>query len=145
MISSASGPIFMFCAPRRIFSCIEGDVSRFRQYRGRRFPFSCFSLPDRTHFRRYWVRRVPLSCFALPHEFSAVPSASGPIFIFCEPRLIFDDTEGVGSLFHVLRSRTCFWRCGGCWVPFSCFAHPNMFSSVPRASGPLFQVLHSLI
>jgi hypothetical protein len=44
---------------------------------------------------------VPFSCFALPDSFSAVPRASGPVFMFCVPGLIFGGTEGVGSRFDV--------------------------------------------
>jgi hypothetical protein len=117
MISRASGPIFMFCAPRLVFDGIEGDVSRFRQYRVCRVPFSCFSLPD---------------------SFSVAQGVAGSFFMFCAPRLIFDGIGCDVSRFHVLRSRTRFRRCGGRWVPFSCFALPNMFSSVPRSSGPVF-------
>jgi hypothetical protein len=60
--------------------------------------------------------------------------ASGPVFLFCAPELIFGGTEGVGSRFHVLRSRNRFQRYRGHRVPFSCFALPNSFSAVPRAS-----------
>jgi hypothetical protein len=75
--------------------------------------------------------------------------------MFCAPELIFGCTEGVGSSFHVLRSRTLFRRYQGrrvsfsCFaspasfqryrgrrVLFSCFAGPDSFSAVPRASGP---------
>jgi hypothetical protein len=179
-----SGLIFMFCAPGLILGGTEGVRSnfkvlrsrtRFRRYRGRPIPFSCFALQDsfsavpralgpffmfcaprlifsgtegvsscfhvvrsRTRFRRYRGRRVPFSCFALPDSISAVPSASGPIFVFCAPRLIFGDTEGVGSCFHVLRSRTHFrWHLGR-RVKFSSFALEDSFSVVPRASDPVF-------
>jgi hypothetical protein len=123
------------------------------------------------------VRRVPFSCFALPYSFSAVPRASGPVFMFCAPRLVFGGAGGVGSRFHVLRARTDFRRYRGRRVPFlcvcapglvfgdagclgsrfhvfrawthfkryrgrrvqfTCFALPDSFSSVPRASGPVF-------
>jgi hypothetical protein len=40
------------------------------------------------------VRQAPFSCFARPESFSAVLRASGPVFMFCAPRLIFDGTEG---------------------------------------------------
>jgi hypothetical protein len=53
------------------------------------------------------------------------------------PVLVFGGTEGVRSHFHVLRSRTRFRRYRWRRVPFSCFAHPNSFSAVPRASGPV--------
>jgi hypothetical protein len=82
--------------------------------------------------------RVPLSYFALPYSFSAVPSASGPVFMFCAPIHIFDGTECVESRFHVLRTRTHFRRYRGRRVPFSCFALQDSFSAVPRASGPFF-------
>jgi hypothetical protein len=68
----------------------------------------------------------------------AVPRASGPVFIFCAPELIFDGTEGVRSRFYVLRFRTCFRRCRVRRVLSSCFVRPDSFSSVPRASGPIF-------
>jgi hypothetical protein len=87
-------------------------------------------------------------------HFSAVPRASGLVFMFCVPALIFGGTdgvgsclnvfapghvfsvaEGVGSRFHDLRSRTRFQRYRGRRVPFSCFVPPNTFSAVRRASG----------
>jgi hypothetical protein len=95
-ITRASGPFFMFCAPGIIFGGIEGVRSPLHVWR------------SRTHFRRYRGHQVPFSCFALPDSFSAVPRVSGPVFMFCMPGLIFDGTEGVGSRFHVLRSRTHF-------------------------------------
>jgi hypothetical protein len=58
-------------------------------------------------------------------------------FMFCAFGLIFDDTEGVGSSFHVLRFQTHFGRYRGLWVPISCFALPNSFSTVPRVPGPI--------
>jgi hypothetical protein len=180
----ASIPVLMFCAPGLIFDGTEGVGSRFhvlssrihfRRYRGRRDPLSCFALLDsfeavsralgpvlmfcapglvfggieglgslfhvlraRTHFWRYRGRRVPFSCFALPDSFSAVPRASGPVIMFCAPGFILSGIEGVGSRFNVLRSRTRFRRYRGCRVPFSCFALPNSFSEVPRASGSSF-------
>jgi hypothetical protein len=144
-VPRASGPVFMFCAPGLVFGGDECVGSRFqilpirthfRRYRGHRVPFSYFARSD--SFRRYRGRRVPFSCFALPDSFSAVPRASGPVFMFCAPRLIFDGTEGVGSRIHVLRSQTHFQRYLGRRVPFSCFALPDSFSAVPRASGPIF-------
>jgi hypothetical protein len=123
---SASGPVFMFCCPELVFGGTEGVGSLFH------------GLRSRTHFRRYQCRWVPFSCSALPDTFSAVPSASGPFFIFCTPILVFDGTEGVGSRFLVLRARTRFRRYRGLRVLFSCFALPDSFSAVPRASGPVF-------
>jgi hypothetical protein len=153
----------MFCAPRLIFCGTEGVGSRFnvlcartcsRRYRGR--PALFHVLRVRNHFRRYRGRRVPFSYFALPDSFSAVPTASGPIscfagpksfsavprasglvFLFCAPGLVFSGVECVGSLFHVLRSRNHFRRYRGSQVQFSCFARPDSFSTVPRASGPV--------
>jgi hypothetical protein len=88
----------MFCAPRLFFGGTEGVGSRF------------YVLRPRTRFPWYRVRRVPFSCFELSDSFSAVMRASGPVLMFCAPRLIFDGTEGVGSRFHVLHSRTSFRR-----------------------------------
>jgi hypothetical protein len=221
-VPSASGPVFLFWAPelvnggtdgvgslfhvlrsrtrfrryrvRRVLFHVLRAWTRFQLYRGRRVPFSCFARPDlfsavprashhvfmfsapghvfggtkgvgsnfhvlrsRTHFRRYRGRRVPFSRFAFPDSFSAVSGASGPVFMFSAPRHVFGGTKGVGSRFHVLRSRTHFWRYHGCRVlfshfpvpdsfsavsgrrvPFSCFACPDLLSAVPRASGPVF-------
>jgi hypothetical protein len=174
----------MFCAPELIFGGTEGDESgfhalrvltRFRRYRGRREPFSCFARPysfstvprescpvfmlcapglifggtegvrsifnvlsSHTRFRRYRKRRVPFSCFPRPDSFLAVPRASGPVFVFCPPGLVFGGAEGVGSRVHVLRAETHFRRYNGHRVPFSGFARPDSFSMVPRASSPVF-------
>jgi hypothetical protein len=95
-------------------------------------------LRIRTRFRRYRGRRVPFSTYARPDSFSTVPRASGHIFMLCAPVLIFSGTEGVGSLFNVLRAPTHFWRYRGRRVLFSCFARPHSFSSVPRATVPVF-------
>jgi hypothetical protein len=84
------------------------------------------------------VRRVPFSYFALPDSFSAVPRASGPVFMFCTPGLIFGGTDGVRSCFHVLHAQTHFRQYRGCWLPFSCFALSDSFSTVSRASAPIF-------
>jgi hypothetical protein len=126
-ISEASGPVFLFCARELVFG---GNVGL----------GSCFHvLRSRTHFRQYQGRRVPFSCFALPDSFSVVHRASDPVFKFCAPRLIFDGTEGVGSRFHVLRSLTRFRRFRERWVYFSCFVFPDSFSTEPRASVPVFK------
>jgi hypothetical protein len=199
-----SGHILKFCASGLIYDgteCVRSHYhvlrarTRIRRYGGRRVPFSCFARSDsfstvprasgpvftfgvpglvfddivgvgsrihvlhaRTRFRRYRGGRVMFSCFARLDSFSAVPRASGPVFLFCTPGLVFRDTEGVrssfhvfcppglvfggtdgaGSTFHVLRSRTCFRLYRGRRVPFSCFALPDSFLTVPRASCPVF-------
>jgi hypothetical protein len=122
----ASGPVFMFCTPGQIFGGKKGVWSRFH------------ILPSRTYFWQYRVLRFPFSCFACPDSLSAVPRASDIVFMICVPALIFGDTEGVGSRFHVLRARTQFWRYRGRPVQFSFLALPNSFSAVPSASGPVF-------
>jgi hypothetical protein len=182
----ASGPVFMFCTQGLVFGGAECVGSRFhvlrsrnhfQRYRGRRVPFACFVLPDlfsavprasgpvfmfcakgivfggtegvgtlfhvlrsRTHFVRYRERRVPYSCFALQESFSAVLSASGSVFMFSALKHVFGGTEGVGSRFHVLRSRIRFRRYQGRRVPFSCFVRSDSFSAVPRASFPVFML-----
>jgi hypothetical protein len=93
----------------------------------------------RTFFRRSRGRRVSFSCFAFLDTFLAILRALGPVLMFCAPGLIFGETEGVGSHFHVVRSRTHFRRCGGRLVPFSCFVLPYSFSAVPRKSGNVFK------
>jgi hypothetical protein len=109
-IPRALGPIFKFCAPKLVFSGTEGVVS-------------CFHvLLARTRSRRYQGRQVPFSSFARPDSFSAVPRASGPVFMFCAPGLVLGGTEGVAVPFHVLCARTYFRRCRGCRHPFSVFA-----------------------
>jgi hypothetical protein len=164
-VPRATDPVFMFCAPELIFSGSEGIGSRFhvlrartifRGFRERRVPFSCFARPGsfsavtrasgsrfhvlrcRTRFRRYRGHRVTFSCFGRTDSFSAVPRASGPVFMFCATGLFFGGNEGVESRFHVLLSQTHFRRYRGRRVPFSCFALPDTFLGVTRASGPVF-------
>jgi hypothetical protein len=67
------------------------------------------------------------SCFARPDSFSAVTRATGLVFMFCAPGLIFNGNEGVGSYFHVLRALTRFRPYRGRRVSFSCFAWPDTF------------------
>jgi hypothetical protein len=116
----------MFCAPELVFNNTGGVESRF------------YVLRARSYFRQYRGCRVPVSYFALPDSFSAVPRALGSVFMFCAPEIIFVGTKGVGSRLKVLRSWTRFRRYRGRRVPFSCFARPESFSAVPRASGPVF-------
>jgi hypothetical protein len=96
-------------------------------------------LRSQTHFGRYRGRRVPFSCFARPDSFSAVSGATCPFLMFCAPGLIFGGTEGVGSRFHVFRSRTHFRRFRGRRVPFSSFALSVSFSAESRASDSVFR------
>jgi hypothetical protein len=90
---------------------------------GSRFHF----LRARTCFRNYRKRRVPFSCFARPDSISAIPRASGhvfmfcapdsfsaetrvpgAVFMFCAPRIISRGTASISSRFHVLRALTRF-------------------------------------
>jgi hypothetical protein len=165
-VPRASGPVFMFCAPGLFLGGTEGVGYRFhvlrsrtgfRRYRGRRVPFLMLCAPGlvfsgiegvrsrfhgvraRNHFRRYRGRGVPFSCFALPDSCSAIARASGPVFMFCGPGLVFGGTVGVGSRLQVLRSRTRFRWYGRRRVLFLCFALPDSFSAVSRASSPVFE------
>jgi hypothetical protein len=124
-VPRAPGPFFMFYVPRMVFGGTEGvgshfhvlrACSHFQRYLGRGVPLSC--LRALTRFRRYRGRPVPFSCFTCPEWFSAVRRASGPVFMFCAPGLVFGGTEGVGSRLHVLRARTRFRRYRGRRVPF---------------------------
>jgi hypothetical protein len=83
-------------------------------------------------------RRFSFSCFARSDSFSTVPRASGLIFIFSTPGLMFGRTEGVGSCFHVLRARTRFRWVPKASGPVFIFARSDSFSAVPSASGPVF-------
>jgi hypothetical protein len=116
----------MFCAHGLVLGGTEGVSSNFHVLR------------SQSRIRRYRGCRLPFSAFARPESFSVVPRASSPVFIFCAPGLVFDGTEGVGTRFHVLHSRTCFRRYRVRRVQFLIFAIPDSFSAVPRASGPVF-------
>jgi hypothetical protein len=116
----------MFCTPGLVFGGTEGVGSLFHVLRAR------------THFRRYRRARVPFSCFARPDSFSAVPSASGPVFTFSAPGHVFGVAEDVRSRFHILHAQIRFRLYQWHRVPFSSFARPDSFSAVPRASGPVF-------
>jgi hypothetical protein len=137
--------------------------NRFRWYRERLVPFSCFPLPDM--FSAVPRDSVPVfmffapklafdgtvgigsrfSCFARLVSFSTVQRSLGHVFMLCAPGLFFGGTGGVRSRFHIWRSRTLFWRYRGRGVPFSCFAIPDSFSVVPRASRPVFMFSASSI
>jgi hypothetical protein len=71
MVTRALGLVFMFCAPGLVFGGTEGVGSRFHVLRAR------------TRCRRYRGHRVLFSSFAFLDSFSAVSSASGPVFTFC--------------------------------------------------------------
>jgi hypothetical protein len=126
VVCRASGHVFMFCAPELFFDGTEGVDAHFHV------------LTSRTLFGRYRGRHRSFSCFALSDSFWAVPWISGTIFMFCALGLVFDSTEGVGSLFHSLRSQNLFGRYRGRRVLFSCFALPDSFWVVPRPSGLIF-------
>jgi hypothetical protein len=111
----ALGLDFMFCAPELVFGSTEGVVSRFLVFHAQ------------THFRRYRGRRVMFSRCALPDSFSAVPRASGSIFVFCAPELVFGGSEVNVYCFLSLRTRTRLRWSRGRRVPFSCFALPDSF------------------
>jgi hypothetical protein len=155
----------MFCVPGLIFDGTEGAGSRFYvlrfrsrfgQCRGCWVPFLCLAFPDsfsggtegvdvnfhisrlQTRFRRYRGRQVKFSFFALPDSFWALLRASYPDFIFFAPGLMFGGTEGTKSHFYILRSQTYYGRYRGRRVRFSCFALPDSFPAVPRASTPIF-------
>jgi hypothetical protein len=145
VVPKASGLVFMFCASGLVFGGTEGVGSRFhvlcsrtrsRRYLGRRVHFNV--LRPHTRFRRFRGLRVSFSYFARPDSFSPVPRASGPVFMFYAPGLVFVGTKGVGSCFHVFCARTRFWRYRGRRVPFSCFGRLDSFPAVPRASAPVF-------
>jgi hypothetical protein len=121
----------MLCAPRLIFSGAECVGSRFHV------------LCSRTHFRRYRGRWLLFSCFEQRDPFSAIPRSSGPVFMFCAPRLDFGGTEGAGSGFHVLRSRARFRRYGGRLVSISSFACPDSFCYGIEGVVSRFHVLRS--
>jgi hypothetical protein len=133
-------PVFMFCAPILVFGGTEGVASRFHVLR----PYSFSADPPvwsrfdvlryRTRFGRYRGLLVPFSCFALPGSFPALPMASGPVFMFCAPGIVFGGTEGVGYRFHVLRAWISFRPYLGRWVPFSCFALPDSFLALSRVT-----------
>jgi hypothetical protein len=125
-VPRASDPVFMCSAPGLVFGGTVGVGYRYHV------------LSSQTRFRRCRVRRVPYSCFALSDSFSAVPRASGPVFMCSAPGLVYDGTVGVGNRFHVLSSQTRFRCCRVRRVPHSCFALPDSFSAVPRVSGPVF-------
>jgi hypothetical protein len=123
-VPRAVSPVLTFYAPRLVFGSAEYVESRFHVLRAR------------TRFRRYRGRR---DLFLLTDLFSAVPRASRPVLMSCLPGLIFGGTEGVTSLFHVLRSRTRFQRYRRRRVSISCFAAGPIFSG-NEGAGSRFHV-----
>jgi hypothetical protein len=95
-------------------------------------------LRSQTHLGRYRGRRVPIICFALLNSFSAVTGAYGPVFIFFAPGLILGGTEGTGVSFSCFAFPDSFRGYQGRRVAFLSFALPDLFSTVLRASGPVF-------
>jgi hypothetical protein len=124
-VSRAPGPVFLFCAVGLVLGCTKGIGSH-------------FFLRPRTRLGLFRGRRVPFLSFAILNSFWAVPRTPGPIFMLCDPELIWVCTKGVESYFHVLRSRTRFQRCRGRQISFSCFALQDPFWVKPRALGPVF-------
>jgi hypothetical protein len=123
---------FKFCASEHFL----GAVVHFRRYRGRQARFHV--LQYQTLFGRYRGRRGTFSSFALPNTFLAVSRPSGLNFMICAPELFLSVTEGAGSCFHVLPSRTSSGRYRVRRVPFSSFSLPDSFVTVPKASGLIF-------
>jgi hypothetical protein len=142
-VPRVSGPVFIFYTLGIIFG---GDRGRPNPFSSLGFVFGgtkgfrsrCHVLRSRTRFRWYRGRRVPFSCIVPPESFSTVTRVSGLVFMFCSPGLVFDGTEGIGSLFHVLRSRTRFRRYRVRKVPLCYLPLPDSFSAVPTALGPVF-------
>jgi hypothetical protein len=123
--------VFMFCVPGLIFGGTGRVRSRFHVLR------------SRTHFRRYRGSCVPFSCFVLPDSLLAMPSASGPVFIFCALGLVYGDTDGVGYLIQVLHSRTHFTPVPGASGPIFLFGAPGLVFGNTKGVGSRFLVLRS--
>jgi hypothetical protein len=128
----ASSIVFIFCAHGLVSHGTNGVGSQFQvvrsqtRFRGIAGIGSHFHvLRARNHFRRYRGRRVPFSYLGRPNSFPTVPKASGPVFKFCAPSLVFDSTTSIASFFHVLRALTRFRRYRGRRLTFSCFAVPD--------------------
>jgi hypothetical protein len=142
-IPRALGPIFMFCALGLIFCRTDGVHSCFHVLRAQTWFGGVEGVMSRFHILRNWIRfrwyrgrQLPFSCFARSDSFSAVPRASAHVFMFCALGIVFGCTEGIVSRFQVLRAPTHFGRYRRHWVPFSCFVLPDLFSAVPRRRLP---------
>jgi hypothetical protein len=130
-VPRASVSVLMFCDAGLVFGGTEGVGFRFHVLR-------C-----RTRFRRYRGRHVPFSYFARPESFSAVLRASGPVFMFCAPALIFGGTEVVRFLFHekvLLESFSAVPRASGLFFTFTA---PGLIFGGTEGGGSRFQVLRS--
>jgi hypothetical protein len=145
-VPRASRPVIKFCAR-----------TNFRRYRGRRLPFSSFARPD--SFSAVPRASGPIFKFCAPGLVFGGTNGVGTRFLILRARthfggtegvgphfhvlrvgLVFDGTEDVSTRFHVLRARNSFRRYRGSRVPFSCFSCPDSFSTVLRASGPVFLI-----
>jgi hypothetical protein len=126
-VPRVSGVVFKFCTLGPILGGTEGGLVQ----------FLCFALQD--SYSKIPRVSGPVSYFALPDSFLAVPRASGAesslyftllgsfsmipwasgsVLMCCAPELVSDGIEGVGTRFHVLRSRARFGRNRGQRVQF---------------------------
>jgi hypothetical protein len=121
----------MFCTPGVVSRHTEGIVSRFHVLR------------SQTRFRRYRERQVSFSSFALSDSFSAVPRASGPVFMFCAPEFIFSGLKGVG--FRRTRHRQKRVRHILTILSNNCQTIFSLFRTVKNTTLPLFQKKHNFI
>jgi hypothetical protein len=128
-VPRATGPGFMFCAPRLVLGGTEG------------VRYSFMFCSSGLVFGGTESVGSSFSYFPLPNSFWAVPRAPALIFMFCAPRLIFRGTEDVGSRFHVLRSRSRFGRYRRRRVQLQCFALPVRIWAVQTAPSLVFMIL----
>jgi hypothetical protein len=63
--------------------------------------------------------------------------------MFCALKPIYGGTEGAGSRFHVLLSKTHYWQYHGRLVQFSYFALSDSFLAVPREPGLVLMIYTS--
>jgi hypothetical protein len=119
--------VFMFCTTKFVLGGTEEVGTRLHVLR------------SRTHFGRYRGRRAQFSYFVLADSFGAVPRASGPVFMFFTPELIFGGTDGIGSHFHFFASELVFDDTEGVGSCFLCFALPGSFGAKARALGHVFK------
>jgi hypothetical protein len=80
-------------------------------------------LRSQTRFGQYRWRRVQFSSLALQDIFRYIPTASGPVFIFCAPRIILGGIEGIRSVLM--------------------FCAPGLIFGDSKVAGPNFHVLRS--